>query len=209
MADTDKTKKTEAPKNPDAKKGLAAWLPLILTAVLMPVLAYGITAYVLVPQIRNMMSQPVHASEAEAGEEAPAETPGHGADTQAAPPSSAQGGGHGSGGTSALPLNGEYSYLVDKLVVNVRGSKGTRYLMVAYVLTGQDPNLPKIAEAQLYRLRHLSIGALRTKSIEDLDQPTAQNVISTELKSMINNTISRGSNQPLVDDLYFTEFAIQ
>lgn len=182
--------------------GLSAWLPLIITLAVMPVLAYCTTIFLLVPQLKSVVSQPVHAQELEPS--GPTEsTPEHETNGGEATEGSTE-----NPGSSAI-TGREFTYSIDKLVVNVNQTFGQRYLMVSIVLTSQNPRFEDIATAQDHRIKNLSIGALRTKTIEDLEQPQAINQIRTELKSIINNTISRGFSRPLVDDLYFTEFAVQ
>jgi flagellar basal body-associated protein FliL len=55
------------------------------------------------------------------------------------------------------------------------------------------------------QLRDMAQGALRTKTLADLEKPTAQNLIRNELISGFNNILGDGS----VEEIYFPEFAIQ
>lgn len=215
MADKEKPTTVEAQDAPTGGKGkgIMRFFPLILTVVLMPVLAYAMTAFVLIPQLKGMMGAPVHATEAgeddgHGEEDAHAEADAHGA------PAPGESSGHGSSSghskeAGAPPVNGEYTYALEKMVVNVANTMAQRFLMVSIVLTSKDAKFAATAEGQEFRLRDLVIGGLRTKSIQDLEQPGAQNQIRTELKSIINNTLSAGSTKPLVNELFFTEFAIQ
>ena len=198
----------EAPEGGKKEKGIMGFLPLILTIVLMPALAFAMTKFVLVPQLQSMVGTPVHAEEshedghseedAHAEEDEHAEDEGH----------DEEGGGHGEAAAKP-PANGEYTYAVDKVVVNVARTRAQRFLMVSLVLTSKDSDFSENAELQNHRLKDLVMGALRTKTIDDIEQPGAQNLIRTELKSIINNTLSAGAKKPFVDELYFTEFAIQ
>ena len=47
--------------------------------------------------------------------------------------------------------------------------------------------------------------ALRLKTLADLEKPTAQNLIRTELIAGFNSILGG----PVVQEIYFTEFAIQ
>src|SRR5438309_1360216 len=69
--ENDEPKAEEKPAGP-SPGGVKAWLPLIGTVVLMPVLAYVMTIYVLLPKLQHSLgSQPVQARET--GAEAAAE----------------------------------------------------------------------------------------------------------------------------------------
>lgn len=202
----------EAPEGGKKGKGIMGFLPLILTIVLMPALAFAMTKFVLVPQLQSMVGTPVHAAEAHGDghgeEDGHAEDDAHAEDDSHGDGHGASDDGHGEAAAKP-PANGEYTFAVDKVIVNVRQTRAQRFLMVSLVLTSKDSKFPENAELQNHRLKDLVMGALRTKTIDDIEQPGAQNLIRTELKSIINNTLSAGGKKPFVDELYFTEFAIQ
>jgi flagellar protein FliL len=92
-----------------------------------------------------------------------------------------------------------------KIIVNVAGTQGTRYLLANLTLVGSSPALKTKVEANEAELRDAAAGALSVKTISDLEKPGARNLIRTELISIFNNTLGEGT----VKDLYLTEFAIQ
>src|SRR5712692_6608848 len=113
--------KPDAQPAASAPGGLKAWLPLILTVILMPVLAYAMTTYVLLPKLRSSMgAQTVEAREtgnehggAAGGESNPAKETGK--------------------PKTKVPLS--------KVIVNVSGSLGTRMLLASFTLAGNASDL--------------------------------------------------------------------
>ena len=200
-------KKAEAPKPADgaapaATGGMKAMLPLILNVVLMPVMAYVMTVFVLLPKI-NSGGVAVHAK-AEGGDaaesghgEAKAESGGHG---EPAKDEKGSGGkrGAGTGGKTAVPLSA-------KVLVNVSGTAGTRYLLAQLTLVGTSAELKDSVEKSDAQLRDVAASVLGTKTIADLDKPGSRNLIRTELISAFNGVLGDGR----VKEIYFTDFAIQ
>jgi len=200
-------KKAEAPKPADgaapaAGGGMKAMLPLILNVVLMPVMAYVMTVFVLLPKI-NSGGVAVHAK-AEGGDaaesshgEAKAESGGHG---EPAKDEKGSGGKHGAGtgGKTAVPLSA-------KVLVNVSGTAGTRYLLAQLTLVGTSAELKDSVEKSDAQLRDVAASVLGTKTIADLDKPGSRNLIRTELISAFNGVLGDGR----VKEIYFTDFAIQ
>ncbi|HEU5123964.1 MAG TPA: flagellar basal body-associated FliL family protein [Verrucomicrobiae bacterium] len=164
-----------AAQAPAAAGGMKAWLPLIITVVLMPVLAYGMTSFVLLPRLQKGLGI--------APAEKSAETSGK----------------HGSASAK------KESVTLNKLLVNVAGTMGQRYLLVSLSVVSTDPDFrAKMQEAEP-QLRDMACGTLATKTLADLEKPGARNLIRTELISGFNNILGG----PMVQELFLTEFAIQ
>ncbi len=179
---------------PGGGGGIKAFLPLILNIVLMPVLAYAMTLFVLMPKLQGPSS---HAD----GEEHAAEGGDHGGGGGHGSGSSAKGGGHGAKGGKAeimAPLGG-------KILVNVSGTGGSRYLLGSFTLVGSKDALKQSVESNDAKLRDKASTILANKTISDLEKPGARTLIRTELIAAFNNIFGA----PLVEDIYFTEFAIQ
>lgn len=200
-------KKAEAPKPADGAApaagggGMKAMLPLILNVVLMPVMAYVMTVFVLLPKI-NSGGVAVHAK-AEGGDaaesghgEAKAESGGHG---EPAKDEKGGGGKHGAtGGKTMVPLSA-------KVIVNVSGTAGTRFLLAQLTLVGTSAELKDAVDKSDAQLRDVASSVLSTKTLVDLDKPGSRNLIRTELISAFNGVLGDGR----VKEIYFTDFAIQ
>jgi flagellar FliL protein len=157
------------------------WVPLIITVVVMPVLAFAITRYVLVPEMKQALTKSMAAA-------APADATGASAASPGAPETKVK---------VTVPLS--------KILVNVAGTMGTRYLMTSVTLVGTDPNLKDKIELNKDQLLDLATGALSTKTIADIEKPDSRNVIRAELLEVFNNALG----SPLIKEIYITELAIQ
>lgn len=183
-----------APSAPASAGGFKTWLPLLVTLLAMPALAYGTMQFLILPKLQQAMA----VSAAEAGSDLDGEEPGAEAGT-----ATARGGG-GSQSTSG-GRRGTTNVRLDKLVVNVSGTMGTRFLMASITLVGSRPGFKDTIDANRDQLMDLANSTLSNKTIADLERPGARNLIKTELISVINNAM--GEN--LVADIYIPEMAIQ
>lgn len=179
--------KTEEKGPAPSSGGFGAWLPLVVTVVLMPVLAYAMTTYVLLPKLQHSLGgQPVQAREA---------------GSEGAAPS------NGSGEKAPARETGKPKIKVplSKVIVNVSGSLGTRMLLASFTLAGSAGDFKTKIEENNDQLRDLAASTLGSKTIADLEKPEARNLIRAELLSQFNSVL--GGNA--VQDIYITEFAIQ
>jgi flagellar protein FliL len=156
--------------------GLKSWLPLVVAVVLMPVLAFGMTKFVIVPQLQTSLGIKPPADSAAAAKSKSA------ADTK----------------KTSVPLN--------KLLVNIAGTMGARYLLVSVTVvgTGGEAFKAKMTDDDA-QLRDMAMGALANKTLADLEKPGARNLIRTELINGFNNILGDNS----VQEIYITEFGIQ
>jgi flagellar protein FliL len=175
--------------------GIKPFIPLIANLVLMPVLAYVMTAFVLVPKLAKKVGAPETAPEAAApaahGESA------HGASEE-----------HGGAGGGAVTSGGKIKYsapLSKKTLVNVSGTMGTRYLLAEFILVGNSPNLKDQVLKADAELRDAAASALASKTIADLEKPGIRNLVRGELITIFNSILGKNT----VSEIYLTEFAIQ
>jgi flagellar protein FliL len=171
--------------------GAKAWLPLLVTILLMPALAFVMTKFVLLPQLaKSIGAETVNAREGHA-ESASSSSSHHGEEK---------------GGKEGGNANGKAKVKVplSKIVVNVSGSLGSRLLLASLTLAGNNNELKNKVEENTDQLRDLAASILSTKTITDLEKPEARNLLRAELISQFNSVLSGG-----VQDIYITEFAIQ
>jgi flagellar FliL protein len=187
-ADTTKTAPEAAPdKGGHAAAGasgggISSWLPLLANIVLMPVLAYATFNFLILPKMKGTTAAAVSASAESHGKEKEKST-GHDGKPV---------------GQVTVPLGG-------KVLVNVAGTMGTRYLLAQVTLVSSNPDLKALEEKHDAALRDSAASALSSKTIADLEKPGARNLIRSELISVFNNIL--GDN--IISDIYLTEFAIQ
>lgn len=238
---SDKKPEGEEAKHGDAKAeghaegggggggGIKAFLPLIIMVVLMPVLAFTTTQFLVIPKVVAARGDAAPHGEEEAhGEEADAhgekkddghgakkddghgakKDDGHGAkkdDGHGAKKDDGHGkdakGGHGGGGGGKK----KQTVPITKVIVNVAGSSGARYLMTSFTLAGSHGDFKTMIEDNKDQLLDLANTALASKTINDLEKPGSRNQIRAELISIFNNALGGG----VVQEIYFTEFAVQ
>lgn len=187
--DASKEERGSAAPSPDAERGtggggLAAWLPLIVALVAMPLVAAGVTQWVLLPQLRKGLS---HLSEAAPAAESAKHAPS--GEKGESPPVGAR--------RESVPMT--------KLLVNVAGTMGSRYLLTSLTLVSGQSDFKAKLEQNDAQLRDMACGILSTKTITDLEKPGARNLIRSELITGFNNVLGAGA----VQEIYITEFAIQ
>jgi len=161
---------------PAPSGGAKAWLPLIASIVLMPALAFGMTKFVIVPQLQKSLGIK-DTAEKGSGEKSKK---------------------NGEGKKMNVPFN--------KLLVNIAGTMGQRYLLVSLSLAsaGGEEFKTKLTENEA-PLRDMAMGILSTKTLADLEKPGSRNLIRTELINGFNNILGDNS----VSEIYITEFGIQ
>lgn len=164
---------------PAAGGGIKAWLPLIIVIVAMPALAFAMTKFVLVPQVQKALGTPA----------APAASEAKGKNKEAKAAEDAK----------------KENVIMNKLLVNVAGTMGARFLLVSLTIEGSDPEFKAKMTAHDPQLRDMAQGALSTKTLADLEKPGSRNVIRSELISGFNNILGGA----IVQNIYLTEFAIQ
>lgn len=171
------------PAAPAAGGGVKALLPLILSVALMPVIAFAMTKFVLIPQLQKGLV----VKAATPGERAKASEHGEKSKKE---------------GAGAKRENVEMT----KLLVNVAGTGGARFLMVSLTVagTGGEEFKNKMDEHKA-QFKDMTMSTLATKTIADLEKPNARNLIRTELMTGFNNILG----DALVQEIYFTDFAIQ
>ncbi len=159
---------------------MAAWMPLIVCLVAMPLLAYATTTFILVPKWERAMGR------------APVET---------AKPST-----KAAKKTSAESLAARQTMVpLKKVLVNVAGTQGTRYLLANITVVGTSDDFRPVINEHLDQLVDLAAGLLAGKTINDLEKPGARNEIRTELLTAFNRALA---DSP-IQELFFTDFVIQ
>ena len=163
--------------------GFSAWLPLIVTVIVMPLLAYATTAFVLVPKLQKAVS-PAQSDAKDAS--------GKGGDSQGPKEP------HEGTGRVRVPLS-------KNIMVNVAGSLGSRYIVAGLTLVGTGADFENKIKRSDDQIRDLASNILCAKSISDLEKPGARNLIRSEMLSVFNTALGNG----VVQEIYLTDFAIQ
>lgn len=201
-------KNSEKPAAPEAAPaaaaakgggGMGAMMPLIATIVLMPALAYVMTSFVIVPKLEKAIGKAPAAAGAKSaggGHGEAAKNSGHG--------EAAKSGGHGGGGGAAAASD-KNKVMLNKMINNVAGTMGTRYLLTSVTMVGNDEDIGNKVEEHKAQLLDVAAGTLSSKTIADLEKPGARNQIRSELMSVFNNVLGENA----IKELFITELAIQ
>jgi len=142
----------------------------------MPAIAFGMTKFMLVPQLQKSLG--------------------------IKEPDGGSSGTKGSAGVEGKKM----SVPLSKLLVNIAGTMGSRYLLVSVtvVSNGGEAFKAKMTENDA-QLRDMAMGVLSVKTLADLEKPGSRNLIRTELINGMNNVLGENS----VSEIYITEFGIQ
>jgi flagellar FliL protein len=148
--------------------GIKPWLPLIITTLLMPLLAWGMAQFVILPQLQHGLGINVTAASTAASKsknEGKKEKP------------------------VSVPMN--------KLLVNVADTMGARYLLVSLSIVGSGADFQaKITEHDA-QLRDVASGVLGSKTLADLEKPGERNLIRNELLSGFNGILGNSVVQEI------------
>jgi flagellar FliL protein len=175
----------EAPPAKAPGAGWKAWMPLAASLLIMPAVAYSVTTFLLVPKMQKTLRASLGSGPAGVAKEAPSE--GAASKKAAAPDVQLQ------------------NVNLNKLLVNVAGTMGSRYLLTSMVLAGRGSDFPAKVAQNEPRLRDMASGLLSVKTLTELEKLGARNMIRGELLAGFNSILGNSA----VQEIYFTEFAIQ
>ena len=162
-------------------KGANPWIPVIAVVVLMPVISFAMTQYVLIPRIQSSVAAQQQAA---------------GGDQKGAGPAKAD------GAKDAKPT---FSYQFDDVVVNLSGAMGTKYLKASFSLFSSNPDLTKIITDNKSHLLDVALNVLSSKTMADLEAPGSKNLVRNDLIENFNQAL----NSEVIEQLYFSEFVVQ
>ena len=104
-------------------------------------------------------------------------------------------------------------------IVNIKGSEGMRFLKTVIVLAYDAKKygeLGTLLEERNPEIKNLVIDRLSSRSLDDLQRPSARDEIRAELKRMINKSLPKAKKGLFakkeighVADVYINEFIIQ
>ncbi len=157
-----------------ASGGLKPWLPLIVAVLTMPLLAFATTRFVLHPQNREDHHRQGQIRRLHPRQPRSLRPPRSRRKRQNRWPGKAK---------ATVPLT--------KILVNVAGTMGTRYLMTSVTLVGKTPDFKTKIEDNKDQLMDLATGVLSSKTISDLEKPGARNEIRAELLNCAQQRLRR------------------
>jgi len=199
---------------PQASGGVKAMLPLILNIVLMPIIAFLMTQFVLIPKLTKTQAAAAKSGDSSAGAGAEGRDAGgggaHGAGKSGGASGSHDGGSqagskdvHGGGG--AISAAAVTVMLKSPVTVNVAGTMGSRLMMAKIGLRGTHPDLKVMVENRDEDLRDAAASLLQTKTLMDIERQGARNTIKSELKASFHKLLGAA----IFTDVVIPDLAVQ
>ena len=189
-------------------------IPVLAVVVLMPAVTFAMINFLLLPKIRGIVLEKKATEHAEDGAKA-------GGDAHGAKPAAAHGekkeekgghgakkeekGGHGKEAKGGGGAGGAFSYDFENVVVNLAGTMGTRYLKTSFTALSDNPEIKTIIEENKKQLLDVATTVLSTRTLADLEQPGAKNVIRNDLMANLNQALKSDA----VTQIYFSDFVVQ
>lgn len=177
--------------------GLQAWLPLIIMIVAMPLLAYATTTFLILPKLHPSAG----GEPATAGHET---APAAAKKTQK-PASTSSAHGAPAAGKEGLSKTAANKVSFPKILVNVKGTMATRYLMASLTLVAADGDAKGRIEENRDLVQDLASSTLEGKTLADLEKPDWRNRLRSELTTVFNDALGQGT----VQEIFIPEIAVQ
>jgi hypothetical protein len=190
----------------ESSGGIKAMLPLILNIVLLPVMAFALTQYVLLPRLNSAAAATAPVEGGHDNNSATAGDSSHGdkhADPASHSPDSGKGGqssdagGHGGGS--------DKTEMLDPVTVNVAGTMGSRLVMAKIGLRGTHPKLEDLVKTRSADLRDAASSLLCTKTLMDIERQGFRITIKAEFKNAFLRVLGPG----VFTDVVVPDLAVQ
>jgi flagellar protein FliL len=166
----------------------SSWGPMVAAIILMPAVTYAMTQFILIPKMRESL---VKAA----------------VEGVSLPGNAKKAGEKHSGGSAGNKEDAPttYEYPFGDIVVNLSGTKGTKYLKTNFTLFSSNADLKGIIMRHRSELQNLVLNILSSKTLADLEVSGSKNMLLGELTENFNHVLK--SN--VVEQIYFTEFVVQ
>lgn len=172
-------KEGEGKSKPEKGPG-SPWIPVAIMIVLVPVISYVLTSFLLVPKIMHSIQETVST-------------------IQANKESTEKEGPHGVGAGQV------FTYDFENVIANLSGSLHSRYMKVSFTVEGTELDFVEKIERYKARIIDATLGVLSSIELMDLDKPEARNLIRNDLLAAFEVVL----NTDLIQHLYFSEFVVQ
>lgn len=133
-----------------------ALVPILVVVIMLPVLSFLMTEFVLIPRMAKALGAEAKAEEA---------------------------GKHAEGGAEAGAKGPMQQAVFDDIVANISGTVQSRYIKVSFTVEGHAEHFPELVEGNRAKLRDATLSILSTLTMRDLDKPGVKNVVRSDLLS--------------------------
>lgn len=187
MADDPKVEEVKEGEEKESKGG-SPWIPLAVVIILLPILSYVITDFVLIPKIKKSVHQAISGADAQA-------TPGHDAHASA----------KDSHGKEVKKDGKTTSYEFKDIVANLAGTMQSRYIKVSFIVESPHPDFATLMIENQIKIKDATLTMLSSLSINDLEKPGVQGIVRNDLLTAFANVLK----SDVITQLYFSEFVVQ
>jgi len=187
-----------------AAKAPSVWMPVIAMLVLMPAITFAVAQFVIIPKMKGFVQeqQPAEGAADKDGHAQPAAKGGHGKpEAKGGHGKPEAKGGHGKGAEGGD--QGTYDF--ENVVVNLSGTMGTRYLKASFTVYSDNADLKKVIDQNKKQLLDVATTVLGSRTLADLEQPGAKNVVRNDLMANLNQAVK----SDLISQIFFSEFVVQ
>ncbi len=107
---------------------------------------------------------------------------------------------HGDGGEP------KYEYKFQKPVtVNLKGASQARFLRSEFTMMSANPDFAAVAEQREAAMRNVAIGVLGNLTLADMERESIMNIVRNQLIQGFDHVLQA----PMVEEIYFSEWAVQ
>lgn len=167
-------------------KSASPWLPVLAIIILMPVVSFGMTQFVLLPMIKTSVGS---VEEKAPVAHAESKSKSHGSPKV----------------EEKKDVENGFTYPFENVVVNLAGSMGTKYLKTTFSVFSVNPDLPKLMDDNKNKLFDVALSVLSSQTITDLEGPGSRNKVRNDLIVSLNQALKTD----IIEQIYFSEFVVQ
>ena len=189
----DKVEELPAADTPAEAKPASPIIPLIAILVLLPVLSFLMTEFVLIPRMKQAVAEQTGAHGDDAHAEVKVAKAEKGSD------------GYGEGYGDEAAYGSASSYEFSNIVANLAGSLKSRYVKVSFTVEGEDPAFASKIETNRAKLIDTTLGILASLTLSDLENPGMKNQLRSDLIAAYETALQ----ERVITQLYFSEFVVQ
>ncbi len=181
-----------------AAKGGNPGIPVLAILILLPVLSFMMTDFVLIPKIKGAVAKQTGASEHASADADAKDSQAKSDKKKSGSYGDDKGGDYGGYGSAN-------SYEFDSIITNLAGSLKSRYVKVSFTVEGEHPGFVDTIESNKAKLIDTTLGLLSSLSLSDLENPGIKNQLRSDLIAAYENALQ----ERVITQLYFSEFVVQ
>lgn len=166
---------------PAEKKAMNPFIPVAIMLVMMPVLSFVMTDFVLIPRMKSALEKSLKVAVDVSKKNTEAAAGSEKSDEQT------------------------YSKTFKNIVANLSGSMQSRYIKVSFTAEGHNEDFEEIMDTNEAKIVDAALGILSSLTVAQLEQPGIQNTVRNDLMTAFTNVLQKD----MISQIYFSEFVVQ